>query len=191
MQLGGTKLAIQTVDALVGKALPINHVVIVDFNQFEKLIDAVGGITVNVPENILSNRFDCPYPTRAALLAVAGLALPQGPDAPERAPGAHLLPRPREPARPLVDGLRPPARPAARRAGDAEQAVEPVALLLAPVQRQLAAQADRDRPLDVEAHAALVGEVPGRPHDPLPARRHVARTSAAATTSSATSRTSR
>jgi LCP family protein required for cell wall assembly len=64
MQEGGTKLAVQTVDALVGKALlPVNHVVIVDFNQFEKLIDAVGGITVNVPENILSNRFDCPYPT--------------------------------------------------------------------------------------------------------------------------------
>jgi anionic cell wall polymer biosynthesis LytR-Cps2A-Psr (LCP) family protein len=34
----------------------------VDFNQFEKLIDAVGGITVDVPENIVSNRFDCPYP---------------------------------------------------------------------------------------------------------------------------------
>ena len=38
-----------------GKCLPVNHVVIVDFNQFEKLIDAVGGITVDVPENILSN----------------------------------------------------------------------------------------------------------------------------------------
>jgi LCP family protein required for cell wall assembly len=63
MQFGGPKLAIRTVDALVGTALPINHIVIVDFNQFEKLIDAVGGITVNVPENILSDRFDCPYPT--------------------------------------------------------------------------------------------------------------------------------
>ena len=41
--------------------LPINHVVIVDFGAFKKLIDAVGGIDVNVPENILSNRFDCPY----------------------------------------------------------------------------------------------------------------------------------
>jgi LCP family protein required for cell wall assembly len=65
MQFGGPKLAVQTVDALVGKTLlPINHVVIVDFNQFEKLIDAVGGITVNVPENIVSNRFDCPYPAQ-------------------------------------------------------------------------------------------------------------------------------
>jgi LCP family protein required for cell wall assembly len=63
MQLGGPKLAVQTLDNLLGKSLPINHVVIVDFNQFEQLIDAVGGITVNVPENILSNRFDCPYKT--------------------------------------------------------------------------------------------------------------------------------
>ncbi len=63
MQFGGPKLAVRTIDELVGKALPINHVVMVDFNQFEKLIDAVGGITVNVPENILSNRFDCPYST--------------------------------------------------------------------------------------------------------------------------------
>jgi LCP family protein required for cell wall assembly len=63
MQLGGVPLAVRTVDALVGSGLPINHVVIVDFNQFEKLIDAVGGITVDVPENILSNRFDCPYST--------------------------------------------------------------------------------------------------------------------------------
>jgi LCP family protein required for cell wall assembly len=63
MQLGGPKLAVQTLDKLLGKSLPVNHVVIVDFNQFEKLIDAVGGITVNVPENILSNRFDCPYKT--------------------------------------------------------------------------------------------------------------------------------
>lgn len=62
MQLGGPKLAVQTVDALLGSSLHIDHVVIVDFAQFEKLIDAVGGITVDVPENILSNKFDCPYP---------------------------------------------------------------------------------------------------------------------------------
>ena len=61
MQLGGPKLAVQTVDALLGSSLHINHVVLVDFSQFEKLIDAVGGITVDVPENILSNSFDCPY----------------------------------------------------------------------------------------------------------------------------------
>ena len=63
MQIGGPRLAIQTVDDLLGSQLPINHVVVVDFGSFQKLIDAVGGIDVNVPENILSNRFDCPYST--------------------------------------------------------------------------------------------------------------------------------
>src|SRR6185312_1104835 len=97
------------------------------------------------------------------LRGLAGLALPQGADTPHGARGAHLLPHPREPARPEVDGLRSPARPAARRAGDAEQAVEPRALLLPALQRELLAQADRHRPVDVEAHAALLGEVPGGP----------------------------
>jgi LCP family protein required for cell wall assembly len=59
MQIGGPKLAVRTVASFTG--LPINHVVLVDFSNFVKLIDAVGGIDVNVPENILSNRFDCPY----------------------------------------------------------------------------------------------------------------------------------
>jgi len=64
MQIGGPKLAIQTVDQLLGSQLQVNHVVVVDFGSFEKLVDAVGGIDVNVPENILSNRFDCPYSTQ-------------------------------------------------------------------------------------------------------------------------------
>lgn len=65
MQAGGPKLAIKTVDNFLGSQLQINHVVIVDFGSFEKLINAVGGIDINVPENILSNRFDCPYNTQA------------------------------------------------------------------------------------------------------------------------------
>ncbi|HEX5247224.1 MAG TPA: LCP family protein [Gaiellaceae bacterium] len=63
MQLGGPKLAVETVDQLLGSQLPVNHVAVVDFSSFQKLIDAVGGIDVNVPEKILSNRFDCPYST--------------------------------------------------------------------------------------------------------------------------------
>ncbi|MEN3342948.1 MAG: polyisoprenyl-teichoic acid--peptidoglycan teichoic acid transferase [Actinomycetota bacterium] len=63
MQLGGPKLAIRTVSSFTG--LPINHVVVVDFSSFQKLVDGVGGIDVNIPENILSNRFDCPYSTQA------------------------------------------------------------------------------------------------------------------------------
>jgi len=79
MQFGGPKLAVRTVDALVGAALPVNHIVIVDFNQFEKLIDAVGGITVNVPERILSNRFDCPYSTAQRCSQWQGWRFHKGP----------------------------------------------------------------------------------------------------------------
>lgn len=65
MQIGGPKLAIRTADALFGPKLQVNHVVVVDMATFVQLIDAVGGIDVNVPEAILSNRFDCPYATSA------------------------------------------------------------------------------------------------------------------------------
>jgi len=63
MQIGGPALAIRTVHEFTG--LPINHVVVVNFADFKDLINALGGITVNVPEKIRSNRFDCPYPTQA------------------------------------------------------------------------------------------------------------------------------
>ncbi|MGZ4333373.1 MAG: LCP family protein [Gaiellaceae bacterium] len=79
MQFGGPKLAVQTLDQLLGTSLPVNHVVIVDFNQFEKLVDAVGGITVNVPENILSNRFDCPFRTQQRCLQWKGWRFHKGP----------------------------------------------------------------------------------------------------------------
>ena len=59
MQIGGPALALRTVTAFTG--LPVNHVVLVDFEDFKGLIDAVGGITVDVPKPILSNAFDCPY----------------------------------------------------------------------------------------------------------------------------------
>jgi LCP family protein required for cell wall assembly len=76
-QSGGAALAIKTVHQFTG--VPIDHVVIVDFNQFKDLIDAEGGITVNVPEAILSNRFDCPYPTRARCLEWKGWRFHRGP----------------------------------------------------------------------------------------------------------------
>ena len=34
---------------------------IVDFRSFKSLIDNIGGVDVNVPAPILSNKFDCPY----------------------------------------------------------------------------------------------------------------------------------
>jgi len=58
-QIGGPALTIQAVRDLT--ALPIQHVVVVDFDGFRELIDALGGIDVNVPKRILSNPFDCPY----------------------------------------------------------------------------------------------------------------------------------
>jgi len=62
-QIGGPALTIQAVRDLTG--LRIQHVVVVDFDGFRELIDALGGIDVNVPKPILSNKFDCPYnPTR-------------------------------------------------------------------------------------------------------------------------------
>jgi LCP family protein required for cell wall assembly len=61
MQFGGPALAIKTIAAFTG--LPINHVAVVNFASFKQLIDAIGGITVNVPERIVSDEFDCPYST--------------------------------------------------------------------------------------------------------------------------------
>jgi LCP family protein required for cell wall assembly len=62
-QVGGPALALQTVRNFTG--LPIHHVATVDFGSFVELVDAVGGITVDVPAPIVSNRFDCPLDTQA------------------------------------------------------------------------------------------------------------------------------
>ena len=59
MQLGGPALAVRTIENFTG--LPINHVMVINFHDFRKLIDNIGGITIDVPEAILSNPFDCPY----------------------------------------------------------------------------------------------------------------------------------
>jgi LCP family protein required for cell wall assembly len=56
---GGIPLAIRTIQGFTG--LGINHVMVVDFSAFKDLIDNIGGIDINVPDPILSNRFDCPY----------------------------------------------------------------------------------------------------------------------------------
>jgi LCP family protein required for cell wall assembly len=62
-QFGGPTLALRTIKELTG--LEINHVAFVDFAKFKDLIDSVGGIEVDVPKPILSNRFACPYSTSA------------------------------------------------------------------------------------------------------------------------------
>jgi LCP family protein required for cell wall assembly len=55
--LGGAGLAIQTVEQFMGNGLKINHVLEINFENFPKLIDALGGVTVHLPVCIHSNRF--------------------------------------------------------------------------------------------------------------------------------------
>jgi LCP family protein required for cell wall assembly len=62
-QLGGPALALRTIRSLTG--LRPNHVALVDFDDFRTVIDALGGVTIDVPKPILSNRFACPYSTEA------------------------------------------------------------------------------------------------------------------------------
>ncbi len=75
-QLGGPALTMRTVKALTG--LEVNHVALVNFDDFKTVIDSLGGIDVNVPKPILSNRFDCPYPTQARCAQWPGWRFPKG-----------------------------------------------------------------------------------------------------------------
>ncbi|HEV7771442.1 MAG TPA: LCP family protein [Solirubrobacterales bacterium] len=50
---GGAALQIEAVEDFLG--IEIDHVAIVDFTGFEKLIDAVGGITVDVPQKLCAD----------------------------------------------------------------------------------------------------------------------------------------
>ncbi len=75
-QLGGPTLALRTVKELTG--LDVNHVAFVDFAKFKELVDAVGGIEIDVPKPILSNRFDCPYATSARCNAWPGWRFARG-----------------------------------------------------------------------------------------------------------------
>jgi LCP family protein required for cell wall assembly len=50
---GGAALQIKTVEQFLG--IQIDHVAIVDFTGFEDLIDAVGGVTVNLPHKLCAD----------------------------------------------------------------------------------------------------------------------------------------
>jgi LCP family protein required for cell wall assembly len=76
-QIGGPALAIRTIRAVTG--LPVNHVVTVDFNSFVDVIDALGGVTIDVPAPILANKFDCPFKTQQQCDAWAGWRFGSGP----------------------------------------------------------------------------------------------------------------
>jgi LCP family protein required for cell wall assembly len=75
-QFGGPALAMKTVRALTG--LQPNHVVIVNFDDFRTVVDALGGVEVDVPKPILSNRFDCPYATSTRCQAWPGWRFAKG-----------------------------------------------------------------------------------------------------------------
>ena len=75
-QHGGATLALRTVRDLTG--LDVNHVAVVDFDRFRELIDAVGGIEVDIPRSIQSNRFDCPYPSAKRCAEWDGWRFEQG-----------------------------------------------------------------------------------------------------------------
>ena len=75
-QIGGPALAIRTIRQFTG--LEIDHVMVINFADFKDLIDALGGIDVNVPEPIRSNRFDCPYASQARCDAWPGWRFQKG-----------------------------------------------------------------------------------------------------------------
>ncbi|HET8566105.1 MAG TPA: LCP family protein [Solirubrobacterales bacterium] len=50
---GGAALQIKTIEQFLG--IQIDHVAIIDFTGFEKLIDAVGGVEVNVPNKLCAD----------------------------------------------------------------------------------------------------------------------------------------
>ncbi|MFL5896529.1 MAG: LCP family protein [Thermoleophilaceae bacterium] len=55
--LGGAGLAIRTIEQFMGNGLKVNHVLEISFQDFPKLIDSLGGITVHLRRCIHSNQF--------------------------------------------------------------------------------------------------------------------------------------
>ena len=169
-QAGGPALAIKTVHEYT--SVPINHVVVVNFNDFKKLIDAEGGITVNVPQAIVSNRFDCPYKTTTRCDAWRGWRFPKGK---QHMNGERAL---------IYSRIRENRLNAADNdltRGARQQAVIEAATAKltsfgtparAPVQRRLADQAARDRPHRGSDPPTRLAQVPrlGWRHALLPAR---------------------
>jgi LCP family protein required for cell wall assembly len=56
--IGGAPLAIKTVESFLGNGLKINHLIEIDFKSFPEFIDALGGVTIDVPEKVCSPPFD-------------------------------------------------------------------------------------------------------------------------------------
>jgi LCP family protein required for cell wall assembly len=56
--LGGPALMIKTVESFLGNGVEINHLIEVDFKDFPKLVDSLGGITVHNKTRICAPPFD-------------------------------------------------------------------------------------------------------------------------------------
>lgn len=75
-QVGGSALALRAVRSYTG--LPVHHVAVLDLGSFRELVDAVGGIEVDVPAAIRSNKFECPFATSAACNRWSGWRFARG-----------------------------------------------------------------------------------------------------------------
>ena len=168
--LGGAALTIRTIEGLTG--LAINHVMIVDFRSFKSLIDNIGGVDINVPAPILSNKFDCPYKA-SACARWQGYRFHKGMQH-MNGQRALIYSRIREnqlnPAdSDITRGLRQQAvmRAVMAKLLGAEHRPAPA------VQRRLAPEAPDDRSQCLAVHAARMGAEARRPEErcPLPARR--------------------
>ena len=157
-QLGGPTLTMRTVRALTG--LQPNHVVIVDFDDFRSVIDALGGVEIDVPKPILSNRFDCPYATEARCQQWQGWRFERGKQTMNGQRALDLLARARKPARPRRERPHPRRAAAGGRRGDDRQARQPRHVPQAPVHRRRPRRAAHDRPLGRAAAPARLGPVP-------------------------------
>jgi len=58
LPLGGTQLVIRTIRSSLG--IDVNHVILLDFPSFRDVIDALGGVSVDVPKPAVTN-VECPY----------------------------------------------------------------------------------------------------------------------------------
>ena len=102
--LGGPALMIKTVEQFMGNGVQVNHLIEVDFEDFPKLIDALGGIDVEVEQRICSPPFDNFW---------KGLRFKKGDAAPRWRAGARLRPDQEERVRAERDRHRARAAPAA------------------------------------------------------------------------------
>ena len=56
--IGGAPLAIETVEGFLGNGLKVNHLIEIDFENFPAFINALGGVTIDVPNRVCSPPFD-------------------------------------------------------------------------------------------------------------------------------------